>query len=104
MPLAIAQSIQSLHLRGGGAGISHFDQCKSMAGNADAALERLAAEEKMDVTDQLQNARLTYFRAMDSTEDIADLNRAKFSCKNLIFLALCVKKKKYVAFTRFSDW
>ena len=48
-----------------------------MAGNAEAALERLKADEQLDISSQLQAARLAYFKALDTHED---LDRAKFTC------------------------
>ena len=48
-----------------------------MSGNADAALERLKADEALDVSSQLQAARLAYFQALDTNEG---LDRAKFTC------------------------
>jgi hypothetical protein len=49
-----------------------------MAGNAEVALERLKADERLDVSSQLQAARLAYFKALDTHED---LDRAKFTCE-----------------------
>ena len=51
-----------------------------MAGNAEAALERLKADEALDVSSQLQSARLAYFQALDTNEG---LDRAKFTCNDL---------------------
>jgi hypothetical protein len=48
-----------------------------MTGNADEALERLKADEALDVSSQLQSARLAYFQALDTNEG---LDRAKFTC------------------------
>jgi hypothetical protein len=52
-----------------------------MAGNAEAALERLKADEHLDVSSQLQSARLAYFKALDTHED---LDRAKFTCEHCL--------------------
>ncbi len=49
-----------------------------MSGNAEVALERLKADERLDVSSQLQAARLAYFKALDTHED---LDRAKFTCE-----------------------
>uniref|UniRef100_A0A7S0QG44 Uncharacterized protein n=1 Tax=Cryptomonas curvata TaxID=233186 RepID=A0A7S0QG44_9CRYP len=49
-----------------------------MAGSAEVALERLKADERLDISSQLQAARLAYFKALDTHED---LDRAKFTCE-----------------------
>jgi hypothetical protein len=67
-----------------------FERTYKMSGDADAALERLMAEEKMDVSDQLQSARLSYFSAMDSTQDENDLSRAKFTCAEFSLFQYCL--------------